>query len=72
MKKRLYVYEIGDFFVVAAEFGTGRLKPKSKGFEVYEAGITHGKCVATIGYDGQAGLEKAKATADRLQARRRA
>lgn len=64
MSENQIVYEQGNYFVVAATFGSGRFKPKSHGFQVYEQGITHAKLAATIGYDGQNGLEKAKAWID--------
>jgi hypothetical protein len=35
------------------------------GFEVYRIGITHSTRCATIGYEGDAGLQRAKAEADR-------
>ena len=43
------LYENGPFWVCAAEFGSGRFKPKSKGFEVYENGVTHATRRAVIG-----------------------
>jgi hypothetical protein len=52
--------------VCAAEFGTGRFKPKSKGFEVWEFGITHSTRRSIIGHEGPAGFAKARAEADRL------
>jgi hypothetical protein len=59
------LYENGPFWVCAAEFGSGRFKPKSKGFEVYENGVTHSTRRAIIGHEGEAGLKRAIAEADR-------
>jgi len=36
-----------------------------KGFEVYNEGATHSVRVAVIGYEGQAGLDRAKVEADK-------
>lgn len=55
------VFEQGDYWVRRAVFGTGRFKPQSNGYEVMQVGTTHSKRVASIGYDGQEGLERAKA-----------
>lgn len=65
MADGLPLYENGNFFVMAAEFGTGRFKPKSKGFEVYESGVTCARRVSQIGFDGAEGLARAKAECDR-------
>lgn len=62
------LYENAPFFVVASEFGTGRFRPKSQGFEVYESGITHARLRATVGYEGDSGFQRAKTEADRLAA----
>ena len=59
------IYENGNFWVCKEQFGSGRLKPKSNGYAVYENGITHAKRVAQIGWDGQKGLERAIAEADK-------
>ncbi len=60
------LYQNGRFWVRAAEFGSGRFKPKSKGFEVWEDGITHATRRAIIGFEGQKGLDRAITEADRL------
>lgn len=65
MKESEILYENGPFWVKAAEFGTGRLRPKSKGYEVYKNGVTHAKRVAIIGFAGEKGLARAKAEADK-------
>lgn len=59
------LYENGRFYVIAAEFGTGRYCPKSQGFEVYEAGTTHSVRKASIGFAGDKGLARAIGEADR-------
>lgn len=61
------LYENGRHFVVAAEFGTGRFKPKSKGFEVYQSGVTCARRVAIIGFEGAEGFERAKAECDKRE-----
>jgi len=60
------IYENGNFFVTEAEFGSGRYRPKSKGFLVWETGITHAVTRATIGYEGEEGLRRAIVEADKL------
>lgn len=59
------LYENGDFWVSAAEFGSGRLNPKSNGFIVWQVGVTHSVAKAMIGYSGQDGLERAKIEANK-------
>ena len=59
------LYENGDFWVRAEQFGSGRFKPKSSGYAVYRTGVTHSTRVAQIGWEGEIGLAKAKAEADR-------
>ena len=49
------LHENGPFWVCRTD----------KGFEVYRAGITHSTRVATIGYKGQPGLDRAKQEADK-------
>ncbi len=49
------LYENGKFWVCKAKHG----------YEVYETGITHSVRRAIIGYEGQEGLAKARAEADR-------
>jgi hypothetical protein len=65
------VYENGPFWVCKVQFGSGRFKSKSNGYEVYEDGVTHARCVARIGWDGQRGLERAIAFADKRAAERK-
>lgn len=60
------LYENGPFWVSAELFGSGRFKPKSRGFKVWESGITHATCRASIGFEGEEGFKLAKAEADRL------
>jgi hypothetical protein len=58
MKEQEILYENGPFWVCRGQqFG--------KGFEVYRAGVTHSVRVAVIGYEGQVGLDRAKAEADK-------
>lgn len=49
------LFEAGKFFVIKAK----------KGFEVYEAGLTHATRCAIIGYTGEVGLGRAIAEAKR-------
>jgi hypothetical protein len=58
MKPSDILYENGDFWVCRA----------GKWFEVYRSGVTHSTRVATIGYEGQAGLDRAKSEADKRAA----
>jgi hypothetical protein len=51
MKESDIVFESNDYWV---------LNVNKKGFEVYKKTITHSIKVASIGYTGQHGLEKAK------------
>ena len=64
MKETDILYSNGQFWVRAAEFGSGRFKPKSKGYEVWEDGITHATCQAKIGFAGEEGLKRAIAETD--------
>ena len=57
---QLPLYEIGEFAVYAEQFGAG-----NDGFAVYKAGATCNHRVASIGWRGQKGLDRAKAEADR-------
>jgi hypothetical protein len=66
MKQETPLYENGRFWVRRAQFGSGRFKPKSNGYEVYESGITHSVRRAIIGFEGERGLSRAIAEADRL------
>jgi hypothetical protein len=58
MKPTDILYENGDFWV-------SRNQQFGKGFEVYRVNGTHSVRVAIIGFEGQPGLERAKAEADR-------
>jgi hypothetical protein len=49
------VFEDGDFFVLKV----------SKGFEVYKNGVTHSTRCAQVGFEGQGGLDRAKAEIQR-------
>jgi hypothetical protein len=62
------LYENGDYWVSAEEFGSGRLRPKSSGYIVWRNGITHATAAYTIGIAGEAGLARAIAEADKLAA----
>jgi hypothetical protein len=48
MNENEILFENGEYWVEAAEFGTGRFKPKSKGFIVWKQGITHSTKVASV------------------------
>lgn len=50
------IFERDNYFVVRTQEGT---------FEVYRNGATSASRCATIGYQGQKGLDKAKAEIDR-------
>lgn len=54
------LYETGDYFVTRAD--------TFKGFQVWRNVGTHAASVARIGYEGQKGLDRAKAEADRRRA----
>ena len=58
MKESDILYSNGPLWVT-------RGQKSGKGFEVYQDGVTCAKRVAFIGYEGQAGLDRAKAEADR-------
>jgi len=59
-----FLYTIGDFWVCKAD-------EASKGYEVYETGVTCSRRVAVIGFVGKIGLVKAMKEADhRAQARK--
>lgn len=62
------LYENSKFWVCSEQFGSGRLRPKSDGFAVYDKGATQSKRVAIIGVAGDIGLAKAIAEADRREA----
>lgn len=59
------LHENGKFWVCREDLGSGRLRPKTQGYAVYENGITHSKRVAQIGYEGSEGLKRAIAECDR-------
>lgn len=60
MPENRIVYEAGNYWVARAQAG--------KGFEVFRNSGTHSVKCATIGYEGQAGLARAIAEADRRAA----
>jgi hypothetical protein len=55
MKESNILFEIGNYWVSKSD--------KHTGYDVWEAGITHSRRCAIIGYDGEKGLERAKAEA---------
>ena len=55
LKESDILFEIGDYWVCESH--------KWKGYEVLKSGVTHSVRVAQIGYEGEIGLEKAKAEA---------
>lgn len=55
MKENDILYENGDYWVCREHYG----------FAVYKTGITHSVRVASIGFKGDEGLQRAKAEADR-------
>ena len=65
-KAQSILFESGDYWVSAHLFGTGRLQPKSQGFAVWKVGVTHSTLVASIGFAGQEGLNKAITEACRI------
>jgi hypothetical protein len=60
LKESEVLFQVGNFWVKKALFGTGRFKPKSQGFEVYECGVTCSTRKAIIGYSGELGFKMAK------------
>lgn len=62
------VYENGMYWVQTAEFGTGRLRPKSKGYEVMRLVASHGEVAGSYG-DGPQYLAMAIARCDELAAK---
>ena len=57
MKERDILFERGCYWIKASD--------RFKGFEVYQTGLTHSTRVASIGYAGQPGLDRAKAEIER-------
>ena len=57
MRESDIVYERGCYWIKAAD--------SFAGFEVYRIGITHSTRVASIGWTGTAGLDRAKAEIER-------
>ena len=57
MKERDILFERDGYWVKASD--------RFKGFEVYQTGLTHSVRVASIGYAGQPGLDRAKAEVER-------
>lgn len=60
MRESDILFESGPYWICREQFGSGRFKPKSNGFAVYKTGITHSVRVASIGYEGEKGLQRAK------------
>lgn len=48
------------FWVAKTQFGTGRFKPRSEGFEVLKEGATHSTIITRIGFSGEKGFHMAK------------
>jgi hypothetical protein len=60
------VFEKGDYWIKRATFGRPTcLAPARKGFEVYRVEGTHSVRVASIGFEGDEGLRRAKAEIER-------
>ncbi len=57
MRESDILYQSGPYWVCR----------KGKGFEVYKDGVTHSVRVASIGFEGEKGLQRAKAECDRRQ-----
>jgi len=55
----MILYENGDYWVKKEIFG------KTSGYAVYKNGLTHSVRVASIGYEGVKGFERAKAEVDK-------
>jgi hypothetical protein len=55
MTEQQIVFEKGAYWVRRA----------AKGFEVYKVGVTHSRRCAIIGFEGQKGIDRAKAEIDR-------
>ena len=51
MRESDILYEQGPYWICR----------KGKGFEVYKTGVTHSVRVASIGFEGDKGLQRAKA-----------
>lgn len=60
------LYEVGNYWVSKYQVGTGRFKPKTDGFIVWQNGVTCATAKGFIGYSGEIGLTKAKELADKL------
>lgn len=56
LKESDILFELGIYWVC---------KGNKSGYEVYRTGITHSTRVAIIGYEGEKGLERAKAECER-------
>lgn len=61
------MYKLSDVMHENGSFWVLKL-PKDKGFQVYEAGITHSTLKDTIGYPGEVGLNKAIERCDKRAA----
>lgn len=55
LKESDILFEIGDYWICKSETW--------KGYEVMKNGVTHSVRVASIGYEGEIGFEKAKTEA---------
>lgn len=55
MSEAQILFEKGPFWICR----------KGKGFEVYKTGVTHSVRVASIGFEGDKGLQRAKAEIER-------
>ena len=65
MNEQDIVFESGSYFVLRAKFG----RKKTPGFAVYKSGLTHAERVASIGYSGEIGLQRARLEIERRQAK---
>ena len=60
MKESDILYEVGEYWVSRAKFAN-----ISKGYVVWKNNLTHSKLVARIGFEGNEGLNRAKAEASK-------
>lgn len=61
------MYKLSDVMHENGRYWVLKL-PKDKGYQVYEAGITHSTLKDTIGYPGEMGLNRAIEKCDRRAA----
>lgn len=64
MREQDILYENGDHFVIAELFGSNPTL-QSRGYSVYKNTGTHSVRVGVIGWEGEKGLKRAIAEADR-------